>query len=67
MATIDLNKYLANLSDDNLSKIYEDLVEADMQDIKLDCRNEIGYFSKDFVYNEMDLRELIIYSEELEG
>ena len=40
MATIDLNKYLANLSDDKLSKIYEDLVEADMQDIKLDCRNE---------------------------
>jgi len=67
MATIDLNKYLANLSDDKLSKIYEDLVEADMQDIKLDCRNEIGYFSKDFVHNEMESRGLIIYSEELEG
>ena len=67
MATIDLNKYLVNLSNDRLAEIHEDLVEADMQDIKLDCRNEIGYFSKDFVYNEMEARGLITYSDELEG
>ncbi len=64
--TINLNDYLANLSDNKLSKIYEDLVEADMQDIKLDCKNEIGYFSKDFVFNEMESRGLIIWSDELE-
>ena len=37
-----------------------------MQDIKLDCKNEIGYFSKDFVFNEMESRGLIIWSDELE-
>jgi len=64
--TINLNDYLANLSDDKLSKIYEDLVEADMQDIKLNFKEEIGYFSKDFVFNELDARGLAVYSDELE-
>ena len=64
MTTINLNEYLANLTDARLNQIWEDLVDADIKDIKLNPKKEIGYISKDFVYNEMEKRGLIQYDEE---
>ena len=63
--TINLNNYLANMSDDALNEIYETMINSDSTR-KLNIREEIAYLSLDFVFNELDKRGLAVYSDELE-
>ena len=63
--TINLNNYLATLSDDRLNEIYETMTNSD-DPRKLNIREEIAYLSLDFVFNELDKRGLAVYSDELE-
>ena len=63
---INLNDYLANLSDDRLNEIYEKMVNMDAEAL-LNTKEEIAYISLDFVFNELEKRGLATYSEELEA
>jgi len=63
--TINLNNYLANLSDEALNEIYETMINSDSTR-KLNIREEIAYISLDFVFNELDKRGLAVYSDEAE-
>ena len=63
--TINLNNYLASLSDDALNEIYETMINSDSTR-KLNIREEIAYISLDFVFNELDKRGLAVYSDEVE-
>lgn len=63
--TINLNNYLANMSDDALNEIYETMINSDSTR-KLNIREEIAYISLDFVFNELDKRGLAVYSDEVE-
>ena len=65
MNIINLNDYLANLSDARLNEIYEHMVNRDASAL-LNTKDEIAYISLDFVFNELDKRGLAVYSEELE-
>ena len=65
MNIINLNDYLANLSDARLNEIYEHMVNRDAS-VLLNTKDEIAYISLDFVFNELDKRGLAVYSEELE-
>ena len=64
MNIINLNDYLANLSDARLNEIYEHMVNWGCSG--LNTKDEIAYISLDFVFNELDKRGLAVYSEELE-
>ena len=64
MNIINLNDYLANLSDDRLKEIYENMVNWGCSG--MNTEDEIGYISLDFVFNELDKRGLAVYSDELE-
>lgn len=61
--TINLNDYLANLSNDKLSQIYETMINANSP---LNIKEEIAYISLDLVFNELDKRGLAVYSDELD-
>ena len=63
--TINLNNYLASLSDEALNEIYETMINSDSIR-KLNIREEIAYISLDFVFNELDKRGLAVYSDEVE-
>ena len=65
MKIINLNDYLANLSDARLNEIYETMVNRDASTL-LNTKDEIAYISLDFVFDELDKRGLAIYSDELE-
>lgn len=65
MNIINLNDYLANLSDARLNEIYEHMVNRDASAL-LNTKDEIAYISLDFVFNELDKRGLAVYSDELE-
>lgn len=65
MKIINLNDYLANLSDDRLKEVYETMVNRDAEAL-LNTKDEIAYISLDFVFNELDKRGLAVYSDELE-
>ena len=64
MNIINLNDYLANLSDAKLNEIYENMVNWGCSG--MNTKDEIGYISLDFVFDELDKRGLAIYSDELE-
>jgi len=65
MNIINLNDYLANLSDARLNEIYEHMVNRDASAL-LNTKDEIAYISLDFVFNELEKRGLAVYSDELE-
>tara|TARA_R100001015_G_C4598856_1_gene153923 strand:+ start:724 stop:954 length:231 start_codon:yes stop_codon:yes gene_type:complete len=63
--TINLNDYLANLSDNKLNQIYQTMINAESPN-QLNIKEEIAYISLDLVFNELDKRGLAVYSDELE-